>query len=130
MTNSALFGFQFLDAQHSQPEVVINELVVYLEVLAGGVISIGTNAPPGSPSEGDAYIIGTSPTGAWAGRANAVAYYTASGWRFVPNVNSAGSPIALSTQHEGFGPFIDQTDGLPYYWDGAAWSLMTDGSGV
>lgn len=32
-----------------------------------------TNTPPGSPSIGDAYVIGTSPTGAWAGNTGKIA---------------------------------------------------------
>ena len=44
------------------------------------VISIA-NTPPGSPANGDCYIIDTAPTGTWAGHAKAVAvYYTTGGW--------------------------------------------------
>jgi HK97 family phage major capsid protein len=41
-----------------------------------------SNAPPSTPVEGSAYICGATPTGAWAGNPNALAYWTASGWRF------------------------------------------------
>lgn len=40
------------------------------------------NTPPGSPSTGQAWIVGTSPTGAWASNANDIAVYTARGWIF------------------------------------------------
>lgn len=40
------------------------------------VVNATTNAPPGSPVNGDAYIIGPSPTGAWAARANQIARWT------------------------------------------------------
>jgi len=42
------------------------------------------NSPPGSPSDGDMYIVGASPTGAWTGHANAVARYYNGGatWEF------------------------------------------------
>lgn len=44
---------------------------------------IGTqNAPPGSPVENDAYIVGPAPTGAWVGHANDIAVYLLSGWIF------------------------------------------------
>jgi hypothetical protein len=39
-----------------------------------------TNTPPVSPSDGVAYIIGPSPTGAWSGHAGKVAYYVNSAW--------------------------------------------------
>jgi hypothetical protein len=31
---------------------------------------IRLNTPPGSPADGQCWIIGTTPTGAWAGQAN------------------------------------------------------------
>lgn len=43
-----------------------------------------TNTPPGSPSDGDVYIIGAAPTGAWAGNAGKVARWYANdgAWDF------------------------------------------------
>lgn len=43
-----------------------------------------TNTPPGSPSDGDVYIIGAAPTGAWAGNAGKVARWSANdgAWEF------------------------------------------------
>lgn len=44
---------------------------------------VGINAPPGAPAAGDLYVVGTAPTGAWAGYAGYVAVATdAGGWRF------------------------------------------------
>lgn len=40
------------------------------------------NDPPGSPVVGDSYIVGTSPTGAWAAHADDVALWTLRGWVF------------------------------------------------
>lgn len=40
------------------------------------------NSPPGSPANYDAYIVGTSPTGAWAAQATNLAVYTRRGWIF------------------------------------------------
>lgn len=55
-----------------------------------------TNTPPGSPSDGDVYIIGAAPTGVWAGNAGKVTrwyandgawdFYTPkNGWMFQSN---------------------------------------------
>jgi hypothetical protein len=43
-----------------------------------------TNTPPGSPSDGDSYIIGAAPTGAWAGQGGKIARYStvAAAWEF------------------------------------------------
>lgn len=43
-----------------------------------------TNTPPGSPADGDAYIIGAAPTGAWAGKAGLLTRYSsvAVTWEF------------------------------------------------
>lgn len=53
----------------------------------GASISISSvialqNTPPVSPSNYDAYIVGDSPTGAWAAHATDVAIYTRRGWVF------------------------------------------------
>lgn len=40
------------------------------------------NAPPGSPSAGDVYLVGASPTGSWSGQANKIATYGGSSWTF------------------------------------------------
>lgn len=47
------------------------------------VLSKSVATPPGSPGEGDAYIPGTSGTGAWAGlKETEVAAYLGGSWRF------------------------------------------------
>lgn len=45
------------------------------------VISI-TSTPPGSPNEGDRYIVGDTATGAWVGEDGAIATYDGSVWLF------------------------------------------------
>ena len=44
--------------------------------MAPVVKQIGLNIAPASPADGDAYIVGTSPTGTWAGLANRVARWS------------------------------------------------------
>lgn len=39
-----------------------------------------TNTPPGTPADGDAYIIGGTPTGVWAGNAKNIAIFETSAW--------------------------------------------------
>ena len=55
-----------------------------LDLLVGGSVEEPPrNAPPSSPTAGQAFILGTSPTGAWADKPGHVAGYTAGGWRLI-----------------------------------------------
>lgn len=71
-----------LAAAQSQPEVIVNAALRTLEA-AMQISALGfQNAPPGSPAEGDRYLVGDTPTGAWTGHAQEVAYYSG-GWQFL-----------------------------------------------
>ena len=39
--------------------------------------------PPSSPSEGQAWALGASPSGAWSGQAGKIATWRGGGWLFV-----------------------------------------------
>lgn len=41
-----------------------------------------TDTPPGSPTMGDMYAIGSTPTGAWSGQADNLAQWTGAAWQF------------------------------------------------
>ena len=45
-------------------------------LLCCSVINRTTSAPPGSPANGDAYIVKATGSGAWAGHDNAIAVWT------------------------------------------------------
>lgn len=66
------------------------------------------NTPPTLPNVGDRYLVGTSPTGAWSGKANNEATYTVLGWVFTAPVT--GNVLNVNTYTSGF-----------YYWNGSAW---------
>ena len=40
------------------------------------VINMTTSVPPATPNNGDSYIVASGPSGAWAGQANNLAYWT------------------------------------------------------
>ena len=120
MTTTSDIGLPLVAQQQAQPEVTHNEALIMLSALMKGVVTI-QNAPPGSPAEGDSYIVGTSPTGAWSGRANTITIYTTGGWRFVPDRNSAGTIITMGARHEGMRIWRQSDDAL-YVWDGSAWN--------
>lgn len=72
-----------------------------------------SNAPPTTPSDGDIYIVGTAPTGAFAGKANQIAYYENSAWTFTaPRTNEA---------------HLNEKDDYIWHWNGTKWVKITGG---
>jgi hypothetical protein len=43
-------------------------------------------SPPASPAFGSCYIIAAGTTGAWSGKQDNLACFTAGGWRFIPPI--------------------------------------------
>lgn len=88
-------GLVQLVASQSQPEVLIDTALRVLEAFAGtlSVKSRATAAPPGSPGDGDCYIIAAPASGAWAGSEGGVAVWIGSTgvWFIVqPGANVSG----------------------------------------
>jgi hypothetical protein len=129
MTASPDFGIPYVAAQQAQPEVTHNEAIAVMQALMKGVVNMTTATPPGSPTDGDAYVIAASPTGAWAGRAGAIAVYVGNAWRFIPGNTSAGSAIAMGARHEGMRVY-NQADDRTWIWSGAAWVPMLKQNGL
>lgn len=128
MSTSPDLGLPYIASSQSQPEVTHNEALNLIAALLNGVVDRGTNTPPGSPAAGDAYVVGTSPTGAWAGRANCVTIYSGTAWDFVPGEDSNGTPITMGVRQEGMRVYVRDEDTM-YVWDGAAWAAQwLDGS--
>ncbi len=93
----------------------MNEAITILDaVVGGGVIDKDLATPPGSPTEGDRYIVAASPTGAWTGKAKHIAYYFNGGWRFI-------------NPGEGLMVWVNDED-LLYVYTGTAWSSSIGGS--
>ena len=77
-------GLPLLAAGQAQKEVFHNEALALLDLVAGaGVEAVGGDTPPPTPVPGQAWVVGPAPTGEWAGHADALAGWTAGGWRFV-----------------------------------------------
>lgn len=121
MTTSADLGLPYIASQQAQPEVTHNEAIALLQAALNGVINMTTATPPGSPTDGDAYVIAASPTGAWAGRAGSIAVYVGNAWRFIPGNNSAGTAITIGARHEGLRIYDRATDAW-YIWTGSLWA--------
>ncbi|WP_210357685.1 DUF2793 domain-containing protein [Sphingomonas beigongshangi] len=78
------FALPLLAAGQAGKEITHNEALVTIDLALGAsVIGLGVDAPPADPRPGDCWIVGPAPTGAWLGRAGAIAGWTTAGWRFV-----------------------------------------------
>lgn len=82
------------------------------------VISMTLTTPPGSPADGDTYIVAASPTGAWAGKATNLARWSAvlGAWEFF-------------APKEGWKTYC-LADGGDHKFDGTAWVVTGGGSGT
>ena len=85
MSSTARFGMPFLSPGQAQKEFFHNEALQTLDVLvAAAVEELPRNSPPSSPVLGECYIVGSAPTGIWAGRTACLAAFTSGGWQFLP----------------------------------------------
>ena len=65
-----------------------NEAIQTLEALvAPSVEEPPRVSPPASPALGSCYLIAAGATGAWTGKQDHLACFTAGGWRFIPPVD-------------------------------------------
>ncbi|MCC7254216.1 DUF2793 domain-containing protein [Hyphomicrobium sp.] len=115
MDQTTKLNLPYILAAQSQKHVTHNEALRALDALVQlAVVDKDLSAPPGSPAEGDCYIVATSPTGAWAGHATHVAAFQNSAWAFhVPR--------------EGWLAWVEDENKL-YVFDGAAWVVNPVGS--
>jgi hypothetical protein len=84
MTETTHLGLPYLAAAQAQKHVTHNEALSRLDaVVQLSVIDTALTAPPGSPAEGDRYIIADGATGAWAGHDGEVAAFIDGAWVMV-----------------------------------------------
>lgn len=113
MSFSPIGNITYLVANQANAAVTVNEAFNVLEALAHLIITDrNLTAPPGSPSNGDAYIVGASATGAWSGEDGNIAIYY-DGW--VDNENGDFMPPT-----EGMRIYVKDEDTLMVY-DGTNW---------
>lgn len=119
MTTSPDLGLPYIASSQASPEITHNTALNMLQTVMTGVIAI-QNAPPGSPAEGDTYLVGAAGSGAWAGSNNKFAGFFGGGWVFLPGLDSSGTPIAMGAAHEGMRTW-DKTNDAGVVWTGGAW---------
>ena len=106
---SARFQLPYIVPGQAQKEHHHNEALAIVDALLHAAVEAAPLAdPPVGPQPGQAWIVAPGATGAWSGKANALAAWTESGWRFVAPVTGMRA--------------WNQMAGLWIHWTGTAWS--------
>jgi hypothetical protein len=117
MANSPRLAFPYIAESQNSKYITHNGALDRLDALVQTtVIDRDLTSPPGSPAEGDMYIVGGSPSGAWAGHANHLTEYIGATWVFY-------------TPAEGWKTWIADED-LEVVWNGSAWVTLADPGGA
>jgi len=107
----------YLAAAQAQKHVTVNETLDALDALVQlSVISAGLTAPPGSPAEGDRYIVASGASGAWTGWDACVAQFSGGAWHRL-------------IQQAGWLAW-DQAAGAVLVWTGSAWTELDVAMGL
>ena len=92
MTATARFALPLLHAGQAQKEMFHNEAITAVDALLHPAVQdVGIDTPPAAAEPGEAWIVGTTPTGDWVGHDGEIASWTDGGWRFT--VPRAGMDI-------------------------------------
>ncbi len=103
-------------ADSANQAAAVNTALNIIDAMTRGGVAINeTDTPPGSPGEGDTYIVGTAPTGLWSSNPEDIAMYF-TGWVFV-------TPKKGWLVHE-------QTNDIDRFFDGASWINHRQGDAV
>jgi hypothetical protein len=88
MTDTANLGLPLIEGAQAQKHVTHNEALRILDTLVQlAVADRDLATPPGSPAEGQRWLVAASPTGAWTGHATHIAFWQDGAWQFsVPKV--------------------------------------------
>jgi len=112
MTDTPRHAMPEIAAAQAQKHVTHNAALLILDALDNAsVIDRDLATPPGSPAEGDTYLIAAAPTGAWTGQVGKIGFYAGAAWNFYP----AFKGLMLYVADEAV--FI--------VYNGAAWVLLS-----
>lgn len=116
MTDTTNIQLPLMKAAQSQKHVTHNEALLILDaVVQLSVKDRDLTAPPGSPSDGDRYLIASGATGAWSGKDLNVTYYSSGVWTFL-------------TPKEGWVCWVEDED-LLFVWNGTNWIDLASACG-
>lgn len=111
MADTASLALPLIAAAQAQKHITHNEALILLDAAAQiAVRASGQNAPPANPVAGDRYLVGSAPSGAFAGQAAKFAAYDGTAWRFM--TPQAGWMVT------------NTTDSSVSFHDGTAWRAI------
>lgn len=102
---SPRFAIPLLFAGQAQKEVFVNEAHALIDALLHPAVEGETDDPPIDPAEGECWLVGAAPNGAWAGHGGKLACRQAGEW-------------VLSTPRDGMRIFDRSTGQDIRYVDG------------
>ena len=108
MANSPRHGIPLMSSATEQQWSTFSQAMKYFDALTDTVILGSQTTPPGSPDEGDTYIVTATATGAWTGHEDELAYYINSAWMFF---TAAEGKIVW-----------DSANSLYLRWTGSVWA--------
>jgi hypothetical protein len=112
---TARLNLPYIAPLQAQKQVTYNEAMAALDQLVQPAVkSRTTSAPPGSPTEGDAYVVAPAATGAWSGKDGKFACWLNGGWSF-------------RTPANGWLAYVIDTSELAICQSGAWASFVTNG---
>jgi hypothetical protein len=106
MANTSNLQLPLIDQNQSQKAVTHNAALASLDAIVQlAVTDNGLAAPPGSPADGDRYIVAPSATSAWAGKDLQIAAWQNGAWSFY--APKSGCSLSLSANpRRFFGPAL------------------------
>jgi hypothetical protein len=104
-------------------ELRTQQAILQANVLGG--LNPMINTPPGSPVNGNTYIVGTAPSGAWASQAGNIAY-----WGVDPYDGGSITPNIATGAWEFYAPLAgwvvqDNVTGANWEFNGTTWVLAS-----
>jgi hypothetical protein len=115
MTDTPNVGLPLVPENTLDPAAGLNRALIEADALIQtAVISMALSAPPGSPADGDLYIVAGPGTGAWATLDDYLVRYVAEGafWQsYAPG--KPGAHLALNLDDGGLYAFIDSSGWQP-----------------
>lgn len=107
---SARLALPYLQPAQAQKHVTHNEALLRLDLMVQMTVeAFGAQTPPGLAQEGQVWALGPAPTGAWAGRPDALAAWVDGAWLFV-------------APQEGWRAWSREAAELRV-WDGTGWRI-------
>ncbi len=84
---TARHGLPLLAPAQAHKEIAHNEALIRLAALVHVVVEgAPTDSPPAAPQPGQAWLVGSAPTGAWTQQQARIATWDEGGWRFLDPV--------------------------------------------